>query len=91
MNSTALFNTQTQNDDVSSDFLFDLYEKSRNNFGRSRPVEGDERNSTQRSNDCTVNSNSLTEMLSQIVNVADDNTLSDLLQLVSERAKELEK
>ena len=91
LNCTAPFDAQTQKDDVSSDFLIDSYEKSRNNFGRVEVAEGDELNFSQRSNDSAVNSNSLTGMVSQMINFTDDNILSDLLQQVSERARVLGK
>ena len=39
LNCTAPFDAQTQKDDVSSDFLIDSYEKSRNNFARVEAVE----------------------------------------------------
>ena len=91
LNTTDPFDAQAQKDDILSDFFFDLYEKSRKNFETSESAEGDDRNSTRRFNDFNVNSNSLTEMVSKIKSVTNDNMLSDLLQQVSERSKELEK
>lgn len=91
LNSSFPFDAQSQEDDVSSDFLFGLYEKFRDNFKTSGSLEGDELNCTKRSNDSTVNSNLLREMLSRIMCVTDDDMLSGLLQQVPERGKELEK
>ena len=58
--------------------MFDLYDESRNNFETSELVKANEPNSTQKSSDYPVNSNSLTDMLSQMISVTDDNLLSGL-------------
>ena len=53
LNTTAPFDGQAQKDDISSDFFFDLHEKSRKNFESSESAEGDDLNSTRRFNDLT--------------------------------------
>ena len=53
--------------------------------------KGGEFNSSQRSNDSTMNSNALTGRVSQMINLTDDTILSDLLQQVFERATVLGK